>query len=115
MATPTALVIGSNGQDGSYLAEVLLERGYGVTGVARQAQSRFVSASGFLHLAVDLRDDEALRKTLEVVAPDRIFYLAAVHGPPGFRYEDSWRDALEVNVAGLPACLEPPRRRARGA
>lgn len=113
--TLRALVIGSNGQDGSYLAEVLLARGYAVAGVARQAQSRFVSDARFRHFGLDLCDTDALAALLESVAPDRIFYLAAVHGPAGFAYESRWQEALKVNVAGLHACLEHLRRRAAKA
>jgi GDPmannose 4,6-dehydratase len=113
--TLRALVIGSNGQDGSYLAEVLLERGYAVAGVARQARTRFVSDPRFRHFALDLCDPGGLASLLETVAPDRIFYLAAVHGPAGFAYESRWQEALKVNVAGLHVCLEHLRRYAARA
>ena len=39
MATRTALITGVTGQDGSYLAELLLEKGYNVHGVKRRASS----------------------------------------------------------------------------
>jgi len=93
----------------------LLERGYAVAGIARQAQSRFVSDARFRHFGLDLSDTVGLAALLETIAPDRIFYLAAVHGPSGFAYESRWQEALRVNVAGLHVCLEYLRRRAAKA
>ncbi|MGQ0532408.1 MAG: GDP-mannose 4,6-dehydratase [Caulobacteraceae bacterium] len=104
-----ALVLGANGQDGSYLAEALLTRGAAVWGIARQAESRWVRAPGYIHAAMDLRDEEALARLLREVDPHEIYHLAAVHGASGFAYEPVWRDALAVNVGVLHACLEHVR------
>ncbi|TAL77964.1 MAG: NAD-dependent epimerase/dehydratase family protein, partial [Beijerinckiaceae bacterium] len=49
----TALVLGVNGQDGSYVAEVLIERGYDVTGVARQDSSRWIEPGRFRYRTLD--------------------------------------------------------------
>ena len=102
----TALVLGSNGQDGSYLVETLLARGYSVVGAARQPQSRWVADPRFLHAQLDLRDERALRALLRESKPLRVFALAAVHGSAGYEYETDWRAAIDVNVSSIHTCLE---------
>src|SRR3954471_20635889 len=106
------LILGSNGQDGSYLAELQLARGNTVIGIAKQETSRWVSAPGFRHVPLDLRDPQALDRLLEEVRPDLIFPLAVIHGAAGFRYEEGWQDALRVNIGAVHVCLEHLRRRA---
>ena len=84
-----ALITGITGQDGSYLAELLLSKGYEVHGVVRRAstfntgridhlyQDVHESAAGLrLHYG-DLADGSALRHVLERVQPDEIYNLAA--------------------------------------
>jgi len=105
------LILGSNGQDGSYMAEVLLGQGRDVVGVARQDQSRWVSHPRFRHVQLDLADAEGLGRLLQEVGPARIHALAAVHGSSGYAYEPSWRDALNVNVGSVHTCLEHIRSR----
>jgi GDPmannose 4,6-dehydratase len=86
---PVALVTGITGQDGSYLAELLLARGYVVHGIVRRASSfntgRIDHLRGdgteedtrlFLHYG-DLADGVALRRILEIAAPDEIYNLGA--------------------------------------
>jgi GDPmannose 4,6-dehydratase len=107
----TALVLGVNGQDGSYLAEVLIARGYAVTGAGRQAGSRWVDPSRFRYAALDVRDAAALDALLIEVRPDEIYHMAAVHGSAGYAYEAGWRDALAVNVGSVHTCLEHMRTR----
>lgn len=84
-----ALLTGITGQDGSYLAELLLERGYEVHGVIRRA-SVFTTdridhlyqdvhdeqARLFLHYG-DLSDGTALRRILERAQPDEVYNLGA--------------------------------------
>lgn len=103
-----AVVIGANGQDGSYLAEHLVESGWHVFGLGRQASSRFVlEGTRFSYRPIDLSDDRCdLGKLLTELAPHRIYHLAAVHGASGFAYETTWRDALRVNVESVHAALE---------
>ncbi len=85
---PTALITGITGQDGSYLTELLLGRGYEVHGVVRRTSSLERSRlSGlyqdeaiygkrlFLHYA-DLDDPTTLRRVLLKVAPDEVYHLA---------------------------------------
>ncbi len=81
-----ALITGITGQDGSYLAELLLEKGYAVHGLVRQGGStdriepilRDHGPRGALVLhAVDLSDSALLTKTLGKVQPDEVYHLAA--------------------------------------
>jgi GDPmannose 4,6-dehydratase len=84
-----ALITGVTGQDGSYLAELLLEKGYEVHGMIRRASSfnrdriehlykdpHGKSLSLFLHYG-DLTDSSNLNRMLERVEPDEIYNLAA--------------------------------------
>ncbi|MFN3077959.1 MAG: GDP-mannose 4,6-dehydratase, partial [Alphaproteobacteria bacterium] len=90
-----ALVLGVNGQDGSYLAEALLRRGYEVAGCGRQAQSRYLPESTtarFRYHRLDLTDAPALEGLLTALDPDVVFHFAAIHGAAGFAYEPLWGD-----------------------
>jgi GDPmannose 4,6-dehydratase len=84
-----ALITGVNGQDGSYLAELLLEKGYEVHGVVRRASTfntdridhlyrdpHDAGARLFLHHG-DLADGTGLRRIVEAVEPDEVYHLAA--------------------------------------
>jgi GDPmannose 4,6-dehydratase len=108
----TAIILGSNGQDGAYLSEVILERGYSVVGVARQHKPRWVTHPAFRHVELDVGDHVALDTLLAEIMPTEIYALAAVHGSSGFAYEPVWNRALTVNVGAVHTCLEHLRRRA---
>lgn len=84
-----ALITGITGQDGSYLAEILLEKGYEVHGIIRRSSSfntfridhlfsnpEIMNKSLFLHYG-DLVDTSNLNRVLEKVEPDEIYNLAA--------------------------------------
>ena len=86
---PTALITGVTGQDGSYLAELLLEKGYEVHGLVRRASTinrgridhlqAYESGPNqrlFLHYG-DLADSVSLVKLLYALQPDEIYNLAA--------------------------------------
>lgn len=82
MSGRTALITGITGQDGSYLAELLLEKGYDVHGVVRRAS--FDSASRIAHLAeritlhqADLLDQSSLVNALQAARPQEVYNLAA--------------------------------------
>ena len=97
-----ALVLGVNGQDGSYLAQALLKRGDRVVGVGRQATSRYVHDDpNFTYAAADLADERQVEALIRSVAPDRIYHFAAVHGPTvsGFTYEPVVAVMVRVNVS----------------
>jgi len=105
-----SLILGVNGQDGSYLAETLLRRGHEVVGVGRDAGSRYVAPTAlFRYVPFDLRDVESLPRLVYEAEPDLAFHTAAVHGAAGFQYEGLWRDMLAVNVATLHVLLEHAR------
>ena len=107
-----ALVLGVNGQDGSYLAQALLQRNDHVVGVGRQPNSRYVhDHPRFSYAAADLADERRIEALLRSVAPDRIYHFAAVHGPTGsgFTYEPVFADMLRVNVGALHVALEYAR------
>ena len=83
-----ALITGITAQDGSYLAELLLEKGYSVHGIVRRSSSMNRSRidhlvqdenvngkSLFLHYA-DLSDDASLRRIFSKVSPDEVYHLA---------------------------------------
>src|SRR4029077_5218482 len=97
-------VIGSNGQDGSYMADILLRRGYRVIGIARQDRSRWVDHPEFRHVKLDAGDSHQLGHLLSETKPDRIFALAAVHGAAGYSYEANWRECLAVNTGSVHSC-----------
>ncbi len=77
-----ALITGITGQDGSYLAELLLQKGYEVHGLVRRSSSfntwRIDHVREDLHLHYgDLVDTSSLTRTLEHIGPDEIYNLAA--------------------------------------
>jgi GDPmannose 4,6-dehydratase len=87
--TKRALITGVTGQDGSYLAELLLSKGYEVHGIKRRSSSFNTSrvdhlltdwherdAQFYLHFA-DLSDATSLSKLLYRLAPDEIYHLGA--------------------------------------
>jgi GDPmannose 4,6-dehydratase len=80
---PSALITGITGQDGSYLAELLLEKGYDVHGMVRRSSTeRFeriehIRERVTLHQA-DLLDQRSLVDALRVAKPDEIYNLAAM-------------------------------------
>src|SRR6185369_3104620 len=104
-----ALVLGANGQDGSYLVEALLRRGTDVTGIARQAESRWVRHPRYHHVGLDIRNSAAVGDFLAKNDPTEIYHLAATHGAAGYFYEPGWQDALGVNLGSVHACLEHMR------
>ncbi len=82
MTARTALVTGITGQDGSYLAELLLAKGYHVYGLVRPGGDdppRLRAVRDQLHLLpADLLDQVALTRILGCVQPDEIYNLAAI-------------------------------------
>lgn len=85
----TALITGITGQDGSYLAELLLSKGYEVHGIIRRSSlintyridhlfedKSIGGVKLFLHYG-DLTDGSSMRKVIEKYQPDEIYHLAA--------------------------------------
>ena len=89
MNRPVALITGITGQDGSYLAELLLDKGYNVHGIKRRASSFNTTRIDHLyqdpheldpHLTLhygDLSDGSNLQRIIEQVKPDEIYNLGA--------------------------------------
>lgn len=85
----TALITGITGQDGSYLAEFLLKKGYTVYGVARSSSSfnrqRLKTIYDYAHeeksrLVLhygDMADSSSIQKILKMTGPDEVYHLAA--------------------------------------
>jgi GDPmannose 4,6-dehydratase len=109
---PTALITGITGQDGSYLAELLLGKGYRVIGVARRSST--VTSERIKHILDDitvvqgdLQDQGSLLSLLEEHKPSEVYNLAAQSFVP-----TSWsQPALtgDVTAIGVTRLLEAIR------
>jgi GDPmannose 4,6-dehydratase len=107
VAVPRALITGIGGQDGSYLAELLLAGGYEVLGLVRPASDRMhpnlARLGGSVELIDgDLDDPASLRRAVGQTRPDSLFHLAAPTFVP-----DSWDDPTQTlaAIAGGTATL----------
>ena len=101
----TALVIGSEGQDGRLLVNLLTDKGYKVYGIGRAAQSQ---ARHITYTQVDLMHSNALAECLTIVY-DEIYYLAAYHHSSGSKELDTntlVEVSYAVNVFPFAAILE---------
>lgn len=108
----TALITGITGQDGSYLAELLLAKGYRVIGVARRSST--VTYERIEHLLDDitvvqgdLHDQGSLLSLLEEYQPDEVYNLAAQSFVP-----TSWNQPAltgEITALGVTRMLEAIR------
>jgi GDPmannose 4,6-dehydratase len=107
-----ALITGITGQDGSYLAELLLEKGYEIHGLVRgNTEQRFERLAGIqdslaLHPA-DLLDESSLFDVMRTVKPDEVYNLAAMSS-----VSQSWRLAVataEYTAIGVTRLLEAIR------
>ncbi|MBX3147140.1 MAG: GDP-mannose 4,6-dehydratase [Gemmatimonadales bacterium] len=79
---PKALITGITGQDGSYLAEFLLEKGYDVTGVVRRTSHHSYERiepllDSIRVVTADLLDQHSLTEVIRDVMPDEVYNLAA--------------------------------------
>jgi GDPmannose 4,6-dehydratase len=110
----TALITGVTGQDGSFLSELLLEKGYDVHGIIRRSsvdfRERIAHLEGkpnfHLHYA-DLTDSMSLVKVVAAVQPDEIYNLAAQsHVQVSF---DSPEFTANVDATGVLRVLEAVR------
>lgn len=107
---PKALVIGANGQDGTFLVKHLLAKGYQVVGAGRQRDSRWkIESPLFAYVQTDLRQEKVLEVPLREIKPDLIFHVAAVHTSAGGDYESKFNDLLAVNVASVHTVIEYQR------
>jgi len=110
---PRALITGITGQDGSYLAELLLDRGYEVWGVVRRASTesyeRIEHLRDRLRFAqADLLDQPSLTAALQEAEPDEVYNLAAQSFVP-----TSWTQPVltaEFTAVGVTRLLEAIRQ-----
>jgi len=109
---PTALITGITGQDGSYLAELLLSKGYRVIGVARRSSTVTYERIEHLLDAItvvqgDLHDQGSLLSLLEEYRPTEVYNLAAQSFVP-----TSWNQPAltgEITALGVTRMLEAIR------
>ena len=107
-----ALITGITGQDGSYLAELLLSKGYQVTGMVRRASTETFDRIAHFKDQISLRqadllDQFSLVKLLDDVQPDEIYNLAAMSFVP-----TSWSQPVltgEFTALGVTKVLEAMR------
>ena len=108
----TALITGITGQDGSYLAELLLNKGYSVVGMVRRSSTENFERIVHLHDKVSLRqadllDQLSLINLIEDIQPDEIYNLAAQSFVP-----TSWQQPVltaEFTALGVTRILEAIR------
>ncbi|MEM8641326.1 MAG: GDP-mannose 4,6-dehydratase [Cyanobacteria bacterium P01_G01_bin.54] len=111
--TKRALITGLTGQDGSYLAELLLEKGYGVYGLVRRSSSSNLSRIAHIADRVeimpgDLLDQPSLMDAIAAAQPDEIYNLASQSYVPL-----SWTQpalTAEYTALGVSRLLDSIRR-----
>jgi GDPmannose 4,6-dehydratase len=107
VSTRKAFITGITGQDGSYLAELLLDKGYEVHGLVRRSSSfntwRIDHVRDRLHLHYgDLVDQNSLIRTLEAVEPQEVYNLAAQsHVKVSFEMPEYTTDVTALGVLRL--------------
>lgn len=106
-----ALITGIGGQDGSLLAELLLDEGYEVFGIVRRAGSNYPNLDGIRErielIQADLLDQLSLVNALQACSPDEVYNLASVSFVPA-----SWEQPVltaEFAAVGATALLEAIR------
>jgi len=112
MTSRCALITGITGQDGSYLAELLLDKGYRVVGMVRRASvPSYARIEHLLHRieirAADLLDQLSLIRVIADVQPTEVYNLAAMSFVPA-----SWDQPMltgEFNAQGVTRILEAIR------
>ncbi len=112
MTAKTALITGITGQDGSYLAELLLEKGYRVAGIVRRASTESFERIAHIKervtlIQADLLDQYSLIDAIKTVAPSEVYNLAAQSFVP-----TSWNQPVltaEFTALGVTRVLEAIR------
>src|SRR5437660_4925575 len=107
-----AIITGITGQDGSYLAELLIDKGYHVHGIVRRSSTesfeRIAHLQGRIQLhQADLLDQLSLIDVLKEVRPDEVYNLAAMSFVP-----TSWKQPVltgEYTAIGVTRMLEAIR------
>src|SRR6266404_2356287 len=111
LSNPCAIVTGAGGQDGSYLAELLLDRGYDVVGLVRDVGRDYPNLAAVRDevqlVQADMLDLEALSAVLRAHAPREVYNLAS----PSF-VPRSWEypvETAEFAAVGVTSLLEAIR------
>ena len=115
---PTAIITGITGQDGSYLAELLLEKGYKVVGIVRRSSTMPYERISHLVdrvelVSADLLDQTSLTDVVSDFNPDEIYNLAA----QSF-VQTSWNQPVltgEFTALGVTRMLEAMKKAAPNA
>ena len=119
MGDKVAMITGVTGQDGSYLAELLLEKGYIVYGLVRRVSQPTLGRSLINHLIDnekfhlingDLADQNSIDNAVSTAQPEEFYNLGAMSFVP-----ESWRSPMmTADITGLGAlrCLEAIRKHA---
>ena len=110
---PRAIITGITGQDGSYLAELLLEKGYEVWGLVRRVSTDSLDRIEHLRdrielVQADLLDQPSLTAALDEAQPDEVYNLAAQSFVP-----TSWTQPVltaEFTAVGVTRLLEAIRQ-----
>ncbi len=110
--TKTALITGITGQDGSYLAELLLKKNYAVYGIVRRSSSSNFERIGHIQDGItliqgDLLDQNSLIEAVEESNPDEVYNLGAQSFVP-----TSWNQPVltgEFTALGVTRLLEATR------
>jgi GDPmannose 4,6-dehydratase len=108
-----AFITGMTGQDGSYLAEFLLEKGYAVYGMVRRSSSQHFDRLQHIFDRVelvegDLTDQSSLDDAIKTIAPDEVYNLASQSFVP-----TSWNQPVltaDVTGTGVTRMLEAIRK-----
>lgn len=108
-----ALITGITGQDGSYLAELLLSKGYQVTGMVRRASTETFDRIEHIRDQIslvqgDLLDQGSINQIMQDVQPDEVYNLAAMSFVP-----TSWSQPIltgEFTALGVTKMLEAIRK-----
>jgi GDPmannose 4,6-dehydratase len=122
----TALITGITGQDGSYLAELLLEKGYAVYGLVRRSSSfntaridHLLSDSHQTRVKLfreygDLSDSSSLSRLIEKIEPDEIYNLGAQsHVRVSFDIPEYTADVCGIGVVRLLDAIKETRIKTR--
>lgn len=103
----TAFITGVTGQDGHYLAELLLSKGYEVYGLVRRTSQEKSIPDGITIIEGDVTDTVMMLKAIKAIKPDEIYNLAAMsHVGQSFKIPHV---CMDVNVKGLINVLEGAR------
>ena len=113
MSEKRALITGITGQDGSYLAELLLDKGYEVAGMVRRSSTENFDRIAHLTdritlVQADLLDQSSLVEALEEARPNELYNLGAQSFVP-----TSWKQPVltaEFTAVGVTRLLEAVRR-----